>query len=57
MVQTKVGKCPWCERHNVTLFFTYGLVDGKLWTEWVCAECRQITRNLQRGERGWATMI
>lgn len=40
MPESKVGKCPWCERHNVQLYVTYGVVDGKLWIDWICARCR-----------------
>ena len=51
MPLTKIGKCPWCERHNVTLFFSSGIVDGELWTNWICAKCRQAARSLRGGER------
>jgi hypothetical protein len=49
MPDTRIGKCPWCERHNQTLYLTTGVIyeTGELWIEWVCAECRQACRKLK----------
>ena len=47
MPTTRIGKCPWCERHKQTLFLISGVVDGDLWIEWVCAECIQACRKLK----------
>lgn len=49
MPETKTGTCPWCERHQQTLFFTVGYDEQiGLWTEWLCARCRQICRELPK---------
>lgn len=50
MPETKTGTCPWCERHQQTLYFTIGICDGHLWTDWICARCRQICRTLTVNE-------
>lgn len=39
MPETKQGTCPWCEKHNQTLYFTTGVKDGRLWYDWICARC------------------
>lgn len=39
MPETKHGTCPWCEKHDQTLYFTTGTVDGRLWYDWICAKC------------------
>jgi hypothetical protein len=39
MPETKHGKCPWCEKHNQTLYFTTGVIDGRLWYDWICGKC------------------
>lgn len=42
MPETKQGTCPWCERHDRTLFFTVGQHDGGLWFGWICGECLKV---------------
>lgn len=49
MPMTKQGKCPWCEKHNKTLFFSIGIMDGRLWCNWICAKCLSIARGLEYG--------
>jgi len=41
MMPTKEGKCPWCERHNQTLYLSVGVQNGVLWTQWICDSCRK----------------
>ena len=48
MPETKFGKCPWCERHNVMLTFAFGQYDGKLWCDWICFRCLDVARNLPK---------
>lgn len=48
MPETKFGKCPWCERHNVRLTFAFGQYDGKLWCDWICFRCLDAARNLPK---------
>lgn len=51
MPETKFGKCPWCERHNVVLYFALGQHDGELWCDWICGKCMDTARNLKRDEQ------
>lgn len=46
MPETKQGTCPWCERHDQTLFFTVGQHDGSLWYDWICGECLKVARGV-----------
>lgn len=35
-----IGKCPWCERHNVILHILAANLDGiGLCCEYICAKC------------------
>lgn len=41
MPETRTGTCPWCGRHNVTLFLTTGIsAEEGLWADWICHRCR-----------------
>lgn len=45
MPTTKEGTCPWCERHLQTLYLTMGMFEnGQIWTQWVCAKCRNSVK-------------
>ena len=45
MPETKFGKCPWCERHNQTLYFAAGSYDGgRLWFGYICGRCLNVAR-------------
>ena len=46
MPDTKYGKCPWCERHNVALTFAMGQYDGHLWCDYICYRCLNVARDL-----------
>lgn len=50
MPVTKEGICPWCDS-RATLYIAMGLVDGRLWIDWICAKCQDIARNLEYNER------
>lgn len=39
MLETRFGKCQWCEGHNRVLHSVIGQHDGKLWAGWICSEC------------------
>ena len=39
MIETRFGKCQWCERHNQVLHSVVGQHDGQLWCGWICYEC------------------
>lgn len=47
MPETKVGKCPWCERHKQILYFTMGQYDGNLWVDWICGSCLNAAREIK----------
>lgn len=49
MPETKIGKCPWCERYKV-LYFAMGQYDGNLWCDWICAKCLNAARELKKNE-------
>lgn len=48
MPETKFGKCPWCERRELRLYFTMGSYDNKLWCDWICGKCLNTARNLKK---------
>ena len=47
MPVTKHGTCPWCGKHDQTLYFTCGFFECRLWTEYICADCMKVKR------QGW----
>ena len=56
MADAKVGKCPWCERHDQALYFCTGIHEGRIWVDYICRRCldeahqRDIRRMMVRGE-------
>lgn len=46
MPETKIGKCPWCERHKVMLTFVVGQYAGNIWCDWICYECLNSVMNM-----------
>ena len=48
MPETKQGTCPWCERHDQTLFFATGCSNGRVWYDWVCARCLNALNGLNQ---------
>lgn len=48
MPETEQGTCPWCERHDQTLFFAIGCRNGRLWYDWVCARCLSTVNELNQ---------
>ena len=42
----RFGKCPWCERHNQTLFFCTGIFDNRIWVDYICERCLDETRKI-----------
>ncbi|MBP5423888.1 MAG: hypothetical protein J6Y78_15750 [Paludibacteraceae bacterium] len=51
MEETKIGKCQWCEKHNVLLHFVIGQHDRKLWAGWICNDCLEIAHRKDWGEQ------
>lgn len=49
MPVTKHGTCPWCEKHDRTLYFVCGIEDGRLWGEYICADCMDLKGKVWRG--------
>ena len=49
MVETKFGKCDWCNRHDVLLHSVVGQHEGKIWAGWICAECLMAKRKQEWG--------
>ncbi len=47
MPTTRIGKCPWCERHKQTLYLISGIAGCVPWIQWVCAECIQACGKLK----------
>ena len=38
-----IGKCPWCERHNVVLHLLAANIEGiGLCCEYICAKCLDV---------------
>ena len=45
-IETRFGKCPWCEKHNVVLYFATGSYRGNLWCDYICWKCLDAAREL-----------
>lgn len=41
----KFGKCPVCKKENRWLFFALGLLNGRIWSNFICNDCLEMLRN------------
>ena len=41
----KFGKCPVCKQDERWLLFAIGLLDGRIWSNFICKDCIDMLRN------------
>ena len=41
-----IGKCPWCERHNVELYLVVGCTQDGPFALYICTRCKDILKEI-----------